>query len=624
MARNVMRYAAALAAVVLLALGGAVTATPASALTGTVTGTPPWVAGDTFRKGAVTFFDATTGDPVRGGSNINAMNVYLGTSGADPRDGANKVTSFLAAPDPTNTVPVTWATSGIQSSTTFIPTPAGTPDNVVNTGGAYQKLTPANEVIQDTSTGLTLSSAAGYANVLEIRMQDSGVGVAPDGGKYWATDIVYNRTSATSSITVYGLTLAPGEWGIISPVPSAVSTFVGISPSPTSGNGNNETNIKFTAFVSNNAGGTVVFTVDGVPFGSSKPIVGQGTVDSDFGQIPAGNHTVMATFMPVAAVGYQLGYASSAMTIANYNVYQLVHPTTTNVSVAAATVNQPDPVTGTAVVTNNDNSANVSVGQAAFYLDGATTPFATDTTGANGFTFVLGTSGLSIGNHSVTASFSDGASFFPSTSSAVVFRVAPPIYPPDVQAVDTVIPPGTLVISTPYTSTNPLHLGAMTLSSTATGYTASGAFADIIVTDTRPGNLPYTLSALASNFYKTGVASPTNAQTINSQNVGLTSLVKSAAPAVNNVLPATFLGSQVPGSSTIGQNLTAFDYVAGAWLDGAATGSAGLGGPSPHAVLHANSGLGTTTLNGVLTIKAPTNTLDGTYAGTVTFTIIGS
>ena len=100
--------------------------------------------------------------------------------------------------------------------------------------------------------------------------------------------------------------------------------------------------------------------------------------------------------------------------------------------------------------------------------------------------------------------------------------------------------------------------------------------------------------------------------------------MKSAAPAVNNVLPATFLGSQVPGSSTIGQNLTAFDYVAGAWLDGAATGSAGLGGASPHAVLHANSGLGTTTLNGVLTIKAPTSTLDGTYAGTVTFTIIGS
>ena len=186
------------------------------------------------------------------------------------------------------------------------------------------------------------------------------------------------------------------------------------------------------------------------------------------------------------------------------------------------------------------------------------------------------------------------------------------------------IPPGTLVISTPYTSTNPLHLGNMTLSSTATGYTASGAFQNIIVTDTRPGNLPYTLSALSSNFYKTGVATPNNAQTINSQNVGLTALVKSALPAVNNVLPATFLGSQAPGASTAGQNETAFDNAAGAWLDGAATGSAGLGGASPHAVLHANNGLGTTTLDGLLTINAPTNTLDGTYAGTVTFTIIGS
>jgi alkyl sulfatase BDS1-like metallo-beta-lactamase superfamily hydrolase len=41
-------------------------------------------------------------------------------------------------------------------------------------------------------------------------------------------------------------------------------------------------------------------------------------------------------------------------------------------------------------------------------------------------------------------------------------------------------------------------------------------------------------------------------------------------------------------------------------------------------VLHANSGLGTTVAAGTLTITAPTNTVDGTYRGTVTFTIIGS
>ena len=205
-------------------------------------------------------------------------------------------------------------------------------------------------------------------------MQDSGVGVATDGGKYWATDIAYNPTSATGNVTVYGLTLAPGEWSVVYPAVPSLTTTTTVTATPVSGAGNNETNIKFTANVSANAGGSVQFKVDGTNFGATKTVAGAGTVDSDLGLIAAGTHSVTATFTAAAPAAYQVGYGNSTGTIASYVVTQLTHPTTTNLSLGSATVAQPSAATGTAVVTNNDTSAVVTAGSVAFTLDGAATP----------------------------------------------------------------------------------------------------------------------------------------------------------------------------------------------------------------------------------------------------------
>ena len=71
------------------------------------------------------------------------------------------------------------------------------------------------------------------------------------------------------------------------------------------------------------------------------------------------------------------------------------------------------------------------------------------------------------------------------------------------------------------------------------------------------------------------------------------------------------------------QNLTGFNNVPASHVAAGSLGSGGLGGANPHPVLHANNGLGTTITNGALSITAPTNALDGTYLGTVTFNIIG-
>jgi hypothetical protein len=228
-----------------------------------------------------------------------------------------------------------------------------------------------------------------------------------------------------------------------------------------------------------------------------------------------------------------------------------------------------------------------------------------------------------VGTHAaITAVFTptNPAVFLTSTSAAGTIKVAAPAYTADPQYISTSIPAGTLLISTPYTSGAPLVLAPMTLNAGATLYSTSANFANISVADTRPGNLSYTLSALASNLNKFGVATPGVNESISGENVGLTAIT----PDSTNVSPSTFLGGVAPGGSTLGQNLTGFDNTAATGVPSNDGGSLGLGGAAPHAVLHANSGLGTTVVHGLLSITAPTNTLDGTYNGTVTFTVIGS
>jgi hypothetical protein len=170
------------------------------------------------------------------------------------------------------------------------------------------------------------------------------------------------------------------------------------------------------------------------------------------------------------------------------------------------------------------------------------------------------------------------------------------------------------------TINTPLLLPALTLNSTADEYTSSLNITGLSMTDTRPGNLPYTLFLISTNLNKVGVAAPNANQSISAQNVGwnVTSLVST------NATPNTFLGSQTPGTSTAGQNFTGFNNPSAAHVQVTDTGSLGLGGSSPHPILHANQGLGTTVVAATLTIRAPTNLLDGTYAGTVTFSVLGS
>jgi hypothetical protein len=484
------------------------------------------------------------------------------------------------------------------------------------TGGNLPVVTPAANI-----TGNTAGSTVGGINAgpftgsasNTLRNFASDQGLAQLGNGTYTIELVCRQALQSASLGEFVGTFNVNG-NTVTPVVPAVSTSTSItSASPAAGATNAPAT--FTATVSpSNASGTVQFTVDGVNLGAPVAVSGGTATSPATGLLAAGNRTVVANFVGGS------GFTNSTSAPFIYSVAAVTASSTTNLALSAATVAYPGTVTATATVTSG--GAPVTGGTVQFTVDGANlgSPVALNASGVASSPAIS----RNAGTYTVSAVYSGtsagGATVTGSTSPDATFEVTAAQFDPDVQNIQTSIAPGTLVISTPYTPTAPLVLPAMTLNTSATEYSTSAAFQDIIVTDTRPGNLPWTVSAIASDLTKFGVPTPSANETIDAQNVGLTNL----ALGTTNATPNTF-GNAAAGSPSLPlpTNFTGFDNPAAAHVAAGSGGNAGLGG-SPKPVLHANKGLGTTTTNGTLTITAPTNTLDGTYNGIITFTILGS
>lgn len=510
--------------------------------------------------------------------------------------------------------------TSVPGNTANLGTPPSSPNILGNTAGS----TIAGGINTGAFTATPSFTLAGFA---------ANNGLPQLGQGTYIMELFCRQNIASASLGEFQGRLVIGAGGAVtsfSPVLQSVATTTVVSASPASID--TLGSATFTATVSPASGtaiaGQVQFKVGGVNFGAPVAVNASGVaVSGAYSSATTGNKAITADFLGGSDANNNYGASSGSTTLA---VTQASAGTTTGISLSSASVAYPATVTATATVTRTAGGAAVTGGTVQFKVDGANfgSPVAVNSSGIA----VSAAIARNAGTYAVTAEFSgvtvSGVAYGASTSPSASFDVTAPAFAPDVQNVTTTIPAGTLVISTPYSCAtlacdapgdNPLNLGNMVLNATATEYKSFGTFEGIQVTDTRPGNLPWTVSAISSNLNKVGVASPNNNEIINAQNVGLTALALSST----NVTPATFLGGVAAGGSTAGQNLTGFDNPAAAHLDGAAAGTAGLGG-SPKAVLHANSGLGTTVTAGTLTITAPTNTLDGTYTGTITFTIIGS
>ncbi len=403
-------------------------------------GTPPWV-GNTddaaHVKGSLVLYDAS-GAQITSGSSIQALAAYVGTTGDAPRANATKATANLFSPDPANTAVTTWGSIAIQSNYTWSPTPAGVP-SFSPASGAFIKLNASGQAIEDLASGLVLYAGAdaAYLHTLEIRVQDSGVGVVADGLKYWRTIIEYNPTSAVGAYDG----LAPGAWKQIYPVVSGPSTVATTTTTPTatpSGSQVQGTSITFSTTVKPASGtltgGTVTFFDGATQIGATKTISGTATsgspasVTSDATtSLSVGTHSITAQFTPSAGDAAAFGGSTSTALSQVITSVPVVADSTTTAIVStspAGTATTSDTVTVTVHVADASNSGT-KVGSGAVAVKAGSTVLSQGAVSSDGdfaATFVAGQY-LALGSNSIIAEYTGNASFNSSTASPTMYTI---------------------------------------------------------------------------------------------------------------------------------------------------------------------------------------------------------
>ncbi len=632
-----LKAAVASAASLAVVVAGAGTAFAYTGTGTTNTTTPPWETGNTLfaatngyganldpnSKGGILFYDAA-GNQIAGGSSLANIGTYLATTGTAARPSATLAAMQFAVPN--HLTPQHGELGdGRRHRLQRLPGRGPRPGADVPRSRSPRSTRARGEGSITSILGLITNDATtGYDHILQVRVKDSGIGVPTTGlnspNYYWSADIEYNNTT-----TAFADGLAVGAWKVVYPtivVPGTTTATPTASPvSPVTFG----TSVTFSTTVSLTAGGTlpaaaggtVTFFDGATQIGAAKPYAG-GTVTSDATTtLSVATHSVTAAYSPAGL------YGTSTSGALSFSVTGVSVATTTQLTLGATTVNQPNPVTGTAVVTPAAGGAAITVGSVAFHLDSAAgTVLGTDANGADGFTFSSASSTISpLGAHTVYAVYLGGSSgatnYTTSTSAPASFTLAAATGAnPDVQNIETSIDQGTILISTPYNATAPLVVPQLTLTTSGQPiYTGSAAFGNIAIHDQRPANLPYDVYATSSNLLRStgtsGLPAGTNS-TIDSHNVGLTGIGYDSA----------FTSTAV----ATGQVFTDAPAAAGIQPGAYTSGNSGLGIVAPATtgahIMHAATGYGDTIIKGTLTINAPTNTWTGLYDGTVTFTAL--
>ena len=599
---------------------------PASAALAT---TPPAynsaTASDPASIGHIAFYDAS-GDRVIGGSLTDLGAAIYAVADSVPRAGATAARLTVSAPD-SSTASSQWASQPVSAATDFpIAVATAVPRVVSSATGPVATLngTSDGDLASFLNTA-TLDTSSGYGGYAQLRLLDSGASLAA--ATTWAT-------------TEIAFDLSAGTWAQVFPAPpgpAQTTTTVTVTPAnQTVASGAITGPFVATATVTPaSANGTVQFLVDGV--NSGAPVaVSAGSASATLASLAVACGSTTTTRFVVTAIftadtprAGRAGFGNSSSTNSSVNAQfscPAGNPGTVNLVLSSASILRGiNTLTATASVTDTNSPNNpVSSGSIQFVVDGVNSGSAVAVSSSGVAAATIATSAITASaspgtSHSVVAIYAGGATVADTSSSTATFNLIEPSAA-DLANIQTSIAPGTLDLTTALTIDTPLILPPLTLNTDANEYRSSISISGLSMTDTRPGNLPYTLSMISTDLRKTGVASPSADETISAQNIGvdIPSLVST------NATPSTFLGSQALGTSTASQNFTGFNNPAAPHVQVTDTGSLGLGGSTPHPILHANQGLGTTVVAATLTIRAPTNLLDGTYAGTVTFSFVGS
>ena len=567
-----------LSGVVTLGMTGALLlGTAGTALAAYNPAAPPYPV-DPNNVASLTIFDATTGSVVTSGTNTTPLSNYYFVASTDfnPAHTRASLFGYLAE---AGKAPGNFSGTGLSAASTYPITTAPAPVNGVTT-----------PVVKGGSNNTFAGLAGGFPNL------------APSTSDFFQLyQLRVNTTFPTPTSPTYAfadiaIDTTTGTWRQLNPTTSTapLPPAAPAKPTATAGSASAVVNVPQVA-------GATSYTVTSNP--ATTPVTGAGPNFTFTGLTNGTAYIFTAT--ATNANG------TSAVSPASDPVTPTPAPgpaSSTSLAVSGGPFTNT-PYTFTATVSSTGAASQVNAGKVDFFDGAATTPLGTVTPGSNG-QYVLANQTLTAGSHSIVAKFTptDPTVIAGSQSAAAGFSTQAPLTGAcanagsactDQQSIRVDVPVGTLVINTPYTAANPLILPAMTLNAGGTQLSSSATFADIKVTDTRSGDLPWAAKALAANL-SNGTTAPNGV--INGQNVGLTGLTSTSS------------------TGSLG-TVTTTDIAAPATPVGPAdAGSAGLGGTAK-TFASTNIGRGTTTMQGLLTINAPTSTAPGTYNGTIVFTV---
>lgn len=619
--RTRLKAVVATTAVVALTSAGLLASVGAASATGT---TPSWEPdpNTVAPYGQVVLYDAA-GNVLTGGTNISHLADYAAvTSGADT--GANKASLIFALPDHTKSDQLSWSTGAGSGSSVFPVGSTGPKQLQAPFANPTVTIDANNANLTNFIAANTVDTSAGYKDIFQLRVKDSGSGGAGSDPSYWSTDIALTR-SAAGTIT---------GWTVVYPTMNVTATALTqtagpASPQVSGSNGTTPTSqaITLTSTTSPAAAGTAQF-FDGT--------TSLGTV-----AVPASGIVALATTpAPVASGGAAVTHSYTSRFVATggttttgstsaaypYTVSQVVTATTTTLAYSGGTTAY-SAQSFTATVAPSAATGSVVFNDT---FNGTTTAIA-GTVVANAGTYTLSTSALGQGSHSVVANFTATGSYGSSASAPTTFALAasacegnPQSYPTgtacsQASGVQVVVDPGYLTVSTPYTAAHPYILPTMAMNATGTMLSTTANFpnvagvagstgtdAPLTITSTLAGDPNWVASCTASDLVGVlGTAKSGTNDVIDAQNIGLSNWKTVGTPS---------------------NSASAFTYasnVAAAGIQpGSGTGTAGLKGAPKSFASTTGGGNGTLQAYGLLTINAPTNTVADTYNGTITFSVV--
>lgn len=581
---------------------------------------PPWEP-DTNAAAPyanIAFYDAS-GNEVTSGTNLtNPFAFAVATTAADA--GSTKATLSFALPQ-NGVLPANWNQTSESGTTTFSPNtslPASTPATV-------KAFAPTYPVVQSTAnistwlSGHTPDTTAGYANTIEVRLQDT---LIQGTTSYWETDIGYNNTA--SPIVVDGTTVPANGWAQLFPFVTPTTTTLTTNATGGKLTQTGTATITLTATVPAADAGTVQFFDNGTLLPNGD--VAQSAGSASFTYTPAnGSHSYTASFVPGTPPGDPTGNNTNQATIIGGStsaaqVVSVAPPqTATSVTLSAnntsITAGQSTTLTAQATATDNSSTNAGEAGTVQFF-DGGTafgSPVATTVSAAAPFTgtATLTTTSLPQGNNSMTAVFtptSNAYSASPASNAVVIAVAAPPVCSnpgsscSNTANVQVVVSPGAITVSTPYTATNPFVLPQMTLSTDGTYFQTSAVFPksgdnQIVVTSTLAPAYPWTLSVAAAPL-------TSGSNSIPASGLGLTggTLENSSG---TGAYPGSVTFTAIPA-----HNPSPVDTDTNSGLTS-----------TPQTFAKSTAVDGTAVMDGTLTLFAATSTPAGTYNGTISFSV---